>query len=426
MNDTVAILTNYQGDGMGEGRAIMRDTSGNWYHLYEKYSFAGGDRFNSDLLIFPTVIKEFSVVASAQEYDVCSGDVVHLNADVFACSANTYLEWSGIGITGDPFNENTTATIPANATSAITYTVTVIDTSFNDTIIKNVTLLPRNINVDAGADVIIGCDTTGDLQALVSGVTGAGTNLIWSNGVTTPQNNNLGIGTYTVTVSNSYGCTDSDTVKVRYNTDQEVDFTLGTLMYFCYMCNNPDTVFVGNGTATCTEYKTVFLNQSTRTGGWNWKWELGDPDSTYLFTPNGEFNYPIPGNIEVKLIADSSTCLIVKSKPYQLIQAGSNGPCIYYDVFPPGINSVTAPAQPISIYPNPNTGSFSIDASGLTGNTAQVKLLNLLGEEIYQKEHAILPNNSMLEINMRHSLPGLYLLYIEADGQHYAQKVQVE
>lgn len=430
MDDTLAVFANAQGDGLEEGRSILRDTSGNWYHYYQVFSFGGGDRYNADLMIFPTVIKEFSVVASSPDLNTCAGNTVSLNGEVYTCNPSTSVEWSGPGIT-NPFNARTTAAIPASATDSIVYTFTAIDLTTNDTVSTQITIHLQNIYVDAGADVVMSCDTTGNLQAVVSGVSGAGTNLLWSNGITTPQNNNLGIGTYTITVSNSYGCTDIDTVEVRYNSDQVVDFKLATLKYFCYNCP-PDTLFISNGTAGCTNHKTIFINESNRINGWNWKWQLGDPDSTLMYTPNGIFNYSVPGNIQVTLTADSSTCMISKTKPYQLIQAGFSGPCIYIDVFPPdstdttSINTVIIPAQSITIYPNPNTGSFSIDASGLTGDVATVRLLNILGEEVYTREHALSTNDTFIEVSTPSATPGLYLLYLEADGKRFAQKVQVE
>ena len=101
----------------------------------------------------------------------------------------------------------------ANNIPAGNYTITVTDsngcTSVNNGTITEPTLLVSNINTS----INVSCNGGNDGQATVT--TSGGTTpytYLWSTGGTNPTEINLVAGTYTVTTTDSLGCTDLDTI----------------------------------------------------------------------------------------------------------------------------------------------------------------------------------------------------------------------
>lgn len=78
-------------------------------------------------------------------------------------------------------------------------------------------------------------------------------------------------------------------------------------------------------------------------------------------------------------------------------------------------------AQNLSVYPNPTNGSFTIDASGITGSIKTVNLYNLKGELISTVNNALKAGS----MNISGIPKGVYLLKVETGARRYLSKIVV-
>ena len=69
----------------------------------------------------------------------------------------------------------------------------------------------------------------------------------------------------------------------------------------------------------------------------------------------------------------------------------------------------------MNIFPNPNTGLFTIvlNISLITGENVKMKIVNILGQEVYNKEYEIKDKNFKEIVELDKSLPtGIYTLQV--------------
>ena len=112
-------------------------------------------------------------------------------------------------------NGGNTATI--NNVPAGIYTVTVTDQNGCAGIGSiNITQPPQLVATASGNNINCAGQSTGSAIAAVSGGT-PGYSYLWSNGGTTASVNGLVAGTYSVTVTDSKGCTDTAQVTITQN-----------------------------------------------------------------------------------------------------------------------------------------------------------------------------------------------------------------
>ena len=77
------------------------------------------------------------------------------------------------------------------------------------------------------------------------------------------------------------------------------------------------------------------------------------------------------------------------------------------------------------LFPNPNTGSFTVDMKGVPQNKVEFTLFNTLGELI-KTETADFANGSLLHTFDYHELTaGFYTLRVQAQGQAFYVKVSI-
>ncbi len=79
----------------------------------------------------------------------------------------------------------------------------------------------------------------------------------------------------------------------------------------------------------------------------------------------------------------------------------------------------------VSIYPNPNTGSFNLSLQNLEGHTAQVKIYSLEGKLVYTKNLAL---SSLVteNINLTDVAAGMYIVSVSTDNYLSNTKIQVQ
>ncbi|PIV63082.1 MAG: hypothetical protein COS14_01130, partial [Bacteroidetes bacterium CG02_land_8_20_14_3_00_31_25] len=77
-----------------------------------------------------------------------------------------------------------------------------------------------------------------------------------------------------------------------------------------------------------------------------------------------------------------------------------------------GINETNQLTE-INIYPNPNTGSFTLNFTALQGNEAEIKVLNVLGKTVYFEKVSITQNEYFKEIELGKISTGIYFVQLK-------------
>jgi len=65
----------------------------------------------------------------------------------------------------------------------------------------------------------------------------------------------------------------------------------------------------------------------------------------------------------------------------------------------------------VSIYPNPTNGQFSLTIDASANGSANVRIYDLLGQTVHEKELAISSGLNHILFDIRGCSPGVYLLY---------------
>jgi hypothetical protein len=82
------------------------------------------------------------------------------------------------------------------------------------------------------------------------------------------------------------------------------------------------------------------------------------------------------------------------------------------------INGVTN-NNGISIYPNPNAGSFTV--SNAAGNAMKIEIYNVLGEKVYTKT----TTDGSLAVNLDENAKGIYLVKVTINGVTSTSKITI-
>lgn len=245
---------------------------------------------------------------------VCAG--VQTCFDIFSAdqngNQNTYVSWD-YSIPGGIFT-----TIPGPRETASfcwtpqqsdistvphCFTVTVVDDNcpYAGTQTFSYCITVRGLEVDAGADLSVGCNSTVQLTAAASGGSGNYT-YQWNTGQSGPAIS-TGPGTFIVTASDGV-CVNEDTVTVLAGN------AVPTAAF--QMSNN------------CTSLSVTFLNQSSIVGGTitAYSWDFGDGTTSSSSSPTHV--YAATGNYLVTLIVQSAGgCIDTVS---QLLNLSANQP----------------------------------------------------------------------------------------------------
>ncbi|MCH8317428.1 MAG: T9SS type A sorting domain-containing protein, partial [Bacteroidetes bacterium] len=306
------------------------------------------------------------------------------NADI-----GTLVSWSitfppccgpGVGpytyLWNDPgFQTDSTATgLPAG-----TYTVIVTDTNgCADTTYVTLSeplLLTSSITDSTNITCNGVCD--GFAEVIPNGQDAPFTYL-WSDGQTTDTATSLCSGTYTVTVTDSNGCT----------------YTSGITFFERYkltdmlICNGIDV-----GTAT--------ISVSGGTSPYNFTWSpFGGTDSIATGLIAG---------IYIVTVIDNNGCVLLDTVIVDNIT---------------GINQATTTGYNIRLYPNPATGKFILQFGKYPKNLV-ITIYNLIGKVITKIENEN-PAYKKIEIDLSSEVNGLYFIKIQTDTKIITRKIIVD
>jgi hypothetical protein len=103
-----------------------------------------------------------------------------------------------------------------------------------------------------------------------------------------------------------------------------------------------------------------------------------------------------------------------------------------YDMFlakldntPSSINEKPLLSDNMVIYPNPNTGAFTLSFTAQQGGEAEINVLNILGKTVYTEKCFIAQDNYAKEINLGKITSGIYILQVKVGEKIYNYELRI-
>jgi hypothetical protein len=91
-----------------------------------------------------------------------------------------------------------------------------------------------------------------------------------------------------------------------------------------------------------------------------------------------------------------------------------------------GISEINEDVSNLSVYPNPNSGMFSVRVNVLLSSAADVKLTDMLGRTVYEQVIANQSGEIKDNIDVSSIAKGVYTVDVSTDKGRATQKVVVE
>ncbi|MDI1355686.1 MAG: T9SS type A sorting domain-containing protein [bacterium] len=298
----------------------------------------------------------------ANKTTVCAGDAVNL----FASGATTYT-WT---------NGPSTSGYTVNPTSSTVYTVSGNQGTNICVGSKTIAIAAIISNVTISSNTAVCPGGTATLTA------GGATSYTW-NGV--PMGGN---GSFQVTPSSTtiYTCVANTTSgSVSCPTTKTVQVAIFP---------NPTITVVATKSLICKAQS----NTLTATGAVTYSWGAAGAGSVIVVKPNTTTIYSVNG-------IDANGC-----SGSQLISVIVNA-CL-------GISEINSANQNITVFPNPNTGEFTIETTG----DSVLRLLNSIGQELKVLN---LTESNNHQANVKDLANGVYFLVGENAGGKVNQKIVV-
>lgn len=293
-------------------------------------------------------------------------------------TANSY-QWL---LNGNPIIGATSSSYSANTAGSYDLVVTnnsCSDTTTSSIVISVTTSAPAVITVAGGNTTICGT------QNVILNGSGGGTYQWLNNGFPVPggTNNTISVsqaGSYTLVVDNS-GCLDT--------TNTATVITQGTMP-------------LANFTHAVINNIVNFTDASSN--GISWAWDFGDGNTSNVQNP-GSNTYSNLGTYIVTQIVSNGTCSDTVTYQITITTLSSAG---------------LISEEDLEIYPNPNTGNFTLQIGNEQGKKIDLKLIDISGREVY---HIEVEDNSTHKIDMSHLPKGIYNLRLTTDTGSTDRKI---
>jgi hypothetical protein len=267
-------------------------------------------------------------------------------------------------------------TAEATGLSAGTYTVTVTDTIGCASTATLTLLDPPSalISTDTSSDINCFGNNNGWAMITASGGVPAYT-YAWSNGNNSSQITNVGANTYTVTVTDVFGCEISSSVTIT----EPASAVTATIT------NN------GNGSLT-----------ASGSGG----------SGSYTFLWNS-----LAGN------QTTATATGLTSGTYTVVVSDANGCNALFtlDIIVVGHTAIIN-NNSIVIFPNPASDNVFVDLSLSESSAIQINILNLTGQVLLSKEYTA-NKNDRIELSTATMLSGVYTIQLTIGTEQVSRKL---
>lgn len=303
--------------------------------------------------------------------------VVNLGADTLLCGVSAVV--LDAGNSGGSHLWSTGGTGQTESVSASgNYSVIVTDPN-GCTGSDSIALLIGNASIFLGADTTL-CNAASTILS----VGGGWASILWSNGSTNNFININATNIYHATVTDSVGCTGSDTISVTAS-------------------SNPVASFGVTGDAGCVQATVVNSSLNATSALWIW----GDGNTSTGLNP-GPHTYSQPYLGDITLIV-SNPC----GNDTLLLPFGCVG-------LQTGQTSVA------TVYPNPNDGRFKVAFEGLETENLELEILNLQGQRIALQQHEAPGGRFEAALDLGKVSKGIYLLKVKTDAATEMKRIVVE
>ena len=383
-------------------------TGGNIYFDCDQsggYTVGGCENFyiqNWWIFAYETANVNYGAVITADSLKGCPGATLNLNANGFGSNATPYTySWgtTGTGYTLTSTSDQQVGLVIGSGNAVVTVTVTDAN-SLTTTATVTVTSKGVNVNITNANPLTLTCGSNATITTQISGTT-TGKNYTWSTGAAGTTTSTIQIstpGNYSVTVTNSSGCSASATLSVQYP---------GGLSNNVSFSNPPSPV--------CEDKPLTFTNNTTHQSGWNPQWTFGD--GNLGFTANGTNTYANPGVYTVSLQEDSAGCIFKSPNVNITVLAASNAACLT------GIEDVTF-ENAINMLPNPTNGNVNISVNGVEKNIS-IKVYNVIGSEVKTFNASDVASTFNKSFDFSDLSSGTYLVKIQSGSRTAVKRLTV-
>lgn len=250
----------------------------------------------------------------------------------------------------------------------------------------------ETIEITATVDSLVrpSCDTdsTGAIYISVAGGNGAPYTFLWSNGDTTEDITDLPPGEYTGTITDAAGCSVSATISLNGDPGTpKASFTYemaGSIIGF-------------TNTSTGVGTNTTFA------------WDFGDGATDTQANPAHFYN--------------SNDTFVVSLTVTN--QCGSSTTMDTINITTVGLEEDLL--NNISIFPNPSTGEFEIQFSGLNIEKLSLSVISIEGKSVYTKELGRISGNFSESIKLPATLArGIYVIQVQAEDAVIYKRIRLE
>ena len=307
-------------------------------------------------------------------------------------------------------------------------------------------------DVDLGSD-FNECVDSGTNFTLDAGSFPHSPTYLWDNNTTSQTRGVNSTGSYSVAVTNSYGCVGNDTVNVTLRNNPKVDLGNDTsvcegivltldagndgISYFWNTGQVSNTIDVDqSGTYTvivtnnigCTKTDTIDVTMSghipiidgitvTNIGpktfqfqvvnpqyAVSYDWDFGD-GSAHSSMLNPTHTYPNASNYLVKVKILGTCGEVIDS----------------VNIFIVGLGDISSGKSELFVYPNPSTGNAKIINNG-NAQMEMITVYNVLGQKVYSK---IADNPKVHEMSLTGLASGIYTVQIKTTEGTVSQRLEI-
>lgn len=169
---------------------------------------------------------------------------------------------------------------------------------------------------------------------------------------------------------------------------------------------NPTISIAANPGTTISVGQSVTFNATLSNAGNN---------ATYQWKRNGTNVGNSAASFTTNTLINNDTvyCVIYPHAPCAPDSVVSNKLVIHINT---GVAQVNTTRGEFNLYPNPNTGDFTVTATSLTGKEATLQISNLVGQIIYRENISIINSAINKQISLPAKYPaGIYLLHVQTE-----------
>jgi Secretion system C-terminal sorting domain len=185
------------------------------------------------------------------------------------------------------------------------------------------------------------------------------------------------------------------------------------------LANAVNTVALTGSTSFCFG-DSVMLNSTNTTPNYSYQWYRNNI-AVYQATAIS-MAAKNPGSYKVVSKNNSNGCSRISSNAISVIvncrEAAYEAPTV-----------IEIPARSIKLYPNPNTGSFTVEynKSDLEDAETQVEVLNINGQTIFNQVEPLVNGSLKCNVDLNQKLPsGVYFVRIHLEEEVITQKMMIE